>query len=76
MRTIYYQRVRPERVDVAHYRYLTGEWQISGIGARLQELYRQAFGTAFHGSPNALVHYKRYSLKPLREGPFTTNKNH
>lgn len=61
--------LRPERVDVAHYRHLTGEWQISGIGARLQELYRQALGTAFHGSPNALVHSKRYSLEPLRDGP-------
>jgi hypothetical protein len=61
--------LRPERVDVAHYRHLTGEWQISGIGRRLQELYRQAFGTVFHASPNALVHSKRYSLEPLREGP-------
>ena len=61
--------LRPERVDVAHFRYATGEWQISGIGGRLQELYRQAFGTVFYGSPNALAHSKRYSLKPLREGP-------
>jgi hypothetical protein len=61
--------LRPERVDVAHFRHATGEWQISGIGGRLQELYRQAFGTVFHGSPNALAHSKRYSLNPLREGP-------
>jgi hypothetical protein len=61
--------LRPERMDVAHYRPRTGEWQISGLGSRLQELYRQAFGTVFHGSPNALVHAKRYSLEPLREGP-------
>ena len=61
--------LRPERVDVAHYRHLTGEWQISGLGTRLQELYRQALGTAFHGSPGALVHSKRYSLESLREGP-------
>ncbi len=61
--------LRPERVDVAHYRHLTGEWQISGIGTRLQELYRQSLGTAFHGSANALAHSKRYSLEPLREGP-------
>ncbi|MEI8313604.1 MAG: hypothetical protein WCH98_22885, partial [Verrucomicrobiota bacterium] len=61
--------LRPERVDVAHFRHLTGEWQISGIGAQLQELYRQAFGVAFHGSANALVHSKRYSLEPLRDGP-------
>ena len=56
-------------VDVAHFRHLTGEWQISGIGAQLQELYRQPFGVAFHGSANALVHSKRYSLEPLRDGP-------
>lgn len=61
--------LRPERVDVAHYRHLTGEWQISGIGRRIQDLYRQAFGTVFHASPHALVHSKRYSLEPLREGP-------
>jgi len=61
--------LRPERVDIAHYRPFTGEWQISGIGRRLQELYRQAFGTVFHASSNALVHSRRYSLEPLREGP-------
>jgi len=61
--------LRPERVDVAHYRHHTDEWQISGIGRRLQELYRQAFGTVFHASSNALVYSKRYSLEPLREGP-------
>ncbi|MGA0846942.1 MAG: hypothetical protein ACO3RV_10395, partial [Luteolibacter sp.] len=61
--------LRPERVDVAHYRHQTGEWQISGIGRRLQELYRQAFGTVFHASANALTHSKRYSLEPLRDGP-------
>lgn len=61
--------LRPERVDVAHYRHHTDEWQISGIGRRLQELYRHAFGTVFHASPKALVYSKRYSLEPLREGP-------
>jgi hypothetical protein len=61
--------LRPERVDVAHFRYATGEWQVSGIGRRLQELYRHAFGTVFHGSPYALAHSRRYSLEPLREGP-------
>jgi hypothetical protein len=60
--------LRPERVDVAHYRHLTGEWQISGIGRRIQNLYRQTFGKVFHASPHALVHSKRYSLEPLREG--------
>lgn len=61
--------LRPERVDVAHFRHRTGEWQISGVGRRVQDLYREAFGSVFHGSPNALVHSKRYSLEPLREGP-------
>ncbi len=61
--------LRPERVDVAHYRPATGEWHVSGIGTRLQETYRQAFGAAFHGSPKALVHSRRYSLEPLRDGP-------
>jgi hypothetical protein len=61
--------LRPERLDLAHYRQHTGEWQISGLGAKLQELYRQAFGAVFHGSPSALIHTNRYSLEPLREGP-------
>ena len=60
--------LRPERVDVAHYRRDTHEWQVSGIGRRLQELYCQAFGAVFHGSATALVASKRYSLEPLREG--------
>ena len=61
--------LRPERVDVAHYRSHSREWQISGIGRRLQELYQQAFGAAFHGSPHALVLSHCYSLAPLLEGP-------
>ena len=63
--------LRPERMDVAHYRHLTGEWQISGIGARLQELYRQAFGVAFHGSANALVHSKlaQFETNPASRVP-------
>jgi hypothetical protein len=61
--------LRPERLDVAHYRETSGEWRISGLGGRLQELYRQAFGKVFHGSPDALFHARRYSLEPLREGP-------
>ena len=65
--------LRPERVDVAHYRPSTGEWQISGIGRRLQEVYRQAFGSVFHSSSSALVHSRRYSLEPLREGPSILN---
>ena len=61
--------LRPERVDVAHYRRDSHEWQISGIGRRLQELYCQAFGMVFHHSAHALLPSKRYSLEPLREGP-------
>ena len=60
--------LRPERVDVAHYNIITGEWQISGLGTKLQDLYREAFGAVFHGSKNALLHSNRYSLEPLREG--------
>jgi hypothetical protein len=61
--------LRPERVDIAHYNLLTGEWQISGLGVKLQELYRETFGFIFHGSRNALMHSRRYTLEPLREGP-------
>jgi hypothetical protein len=60
--------VRPERVDVAHFNRITGEWQVSGLGVKLQELYREAFGAVFHGSIHALAHSRRYSLEPLREG--------
>jgi hypothetical protein len=61
--------LRPERVDIAHYSRLTGEWQVSGVGRGLHELYRRAFGVVFHQSPAALTYSKRYSLEPLREGP-------
>ncbi len=60
---------RPEQVDVANFNSTTGEWQFSGRGVKVQELYRTVFGTVFHGSPNALAHSKRYSLEPLRDGP-------
>jgi hypothetical protein len=60
--------LRPERVDVVHYRRDSFEWQISGVGRRLQELYCHAFGAVFHNSPSALLPSKRYSLEPLREG--------
>jgi len=61
--------LRPEQVDVAHFREMTGEWQVSGIGAKVQALYREAFGLVFHGSRTALAPSQRYSLEPLREGP-------
>jgi len=63
------QIFRPEVVDIANFNRLTGEWQVSGRGAKLQDLYRRAFGIAFHGSENALVFSNRYSLEPLRDGP-------
>ena len=60
---------RPEQVDVANFNRITGEWQVSGRGVKLQELYREAFGAVFHGTPAALAHSQRYSLEPLRDGP-------
>ena len=61
--------LRPEAVDVAHFREMAGEWQVSGIGTKVQSLYREAFGLVFHGSRTALAPAQRYSLEPLREGP-------
>jgi hypothetical protein len=61
--------LRPERVDVVHYRKHSHEWQISGIGRLLRELYQQAFGAVFHGSAHALVSSHGYSLDPLLQGP-------
>lgn len=60
---------RPEQLDVANFNRMTGEWQVSGRGAKLQGLYREALGAVFHGSLNALAHSNRYSLEPLRDGP-------
>ena len=61
--------LRRERVDVAHFRESTREWQISGVGAKVRELYRETFGLVFHGSATALAPSQRYSLEPLRRGP-------
>ena len=63
------QVFRPEKIDIAHFHPLTGEWQVSGLGTKLQDLYRRAFGLAFYGSETALMPSKRYSLEPLRDGP-------
>lgn len=60
--------LRPERQDVAYYRRISHEWQISGVGHQLQEQYRKALGTVLHGSEFALVRSDRYSLEPLRDG--------
>ena len=61
--------LRQERIDVAHFRESSGEWQISGVGAKVRQLYRESFGQVFHGSPTALAPSKRFALEPLRKGP-------
>lgn len=60
--------LRPERLDIAFYSERTGEWQMSGIGKQLQELYRKSFGKILHGTPDALIRSSRYTLDPLRKG--------
>lgn len=60
--------IRPERVDVAHYHSATGEWRISGVGKKLQQLYSEVFGLVFHDDPKALLPSRRYSLAPLLKG--------
>jgi len=61
--------VRPGRIDGAMFNRFTGEWQVAGLGLKVQELYRVVLGLVFHGSKNALVYSNRYSLEPLRAGP-------
>jgi hypothetical protein len=64
------QRIlRPERLDIVHFRSATRHWFISGVGSRLVEEYRQAFGVTLHGSSAALVPAHRFSLDPLKRGP-------
>jgi len=60
--------LRPERLDLIHFRKKSREWLISGVGSRIQDEYRKAFGLAFHGTPNALSSSRRYSLAPLLLG--------
>lgn len=60
--------LRPERVDIAHWRPDSCEWLISGCGRAMQEMYREAFGLVFHGNADALCSARRYSLEPLRNG--------
>lgn len=59
---------RPERLDIAFFNEGTGEWRISGVGARLQRLYQQALGRELHGDASALTRSSRYTLEPLRGG--------
>jgi hypothetical protein len=61
--------VRPGRIDGAMFNRFTAEWQVAGLGLKVQELYRVALGLVFHGSKNALAYSNRYSLEPLRAGP-------
>jgi hypothetical protein len=64
------QRIlRPERLDLVHYRRATRQWLISGVGSRMVGQYSQAFGTALHGGPAALAPAHRFSLDPLALGP-------
>jgi len=60
--------LRPERLDLVHFRKDTREWLISGVGERIKDEYRKAFGLSFHGTPNALSPSRRYSLEPLLKG--------
>ena len=61
--------LRPERLDIVHFRSATRHWFISGVGSRLIEEYRQAFGMTLHGTPTALAPAHRFSLDPLARGP-------
>ncbi|MEI6072243.1 MAG: hypothetical protein WCS31_10655 [Verrucomicrobiae bacterium] len=61
--------LRPERLDIIHYRRASHEWKISGVGNRLQDEYRKAFGFVFHSTANALAPSRRYTLDPLKLGP-------
>lgn len=64
------QRIlRPERLDIVHFRSATRHWFISGVGSRLIEEYRQAFGMTLHGTSAALTPAHRFSLDPLARGP-------
>ena len=63
------QLLRPERLDIIHYRRASHEWKISGVGNRLQDEYRKAFGQVFHGTLHALSPSRRYTLDPLKLGP-------
>lgn len=61
--------LRPERLDIIHYRRASHEWKISGVGNRLQDEYRKAFGFVFHSTATALAPSRRYTLDPLKLGP-------
>ena len=54
--------------DIVRYIKATQEWQLAGIGARIQSEYRYAFSEVFYGNGSALVCSQRYSLTPLLDG--------
>lgn len=60
--------LRPERFDIVHYLKATQEWQLAGIGARIQSEYRCAFCEVSYGNGSALVCSHSYSLAPLLDG--------
>jgi hypothetical protein len=60
--------LRPESLDLIHFKRLEREWLISGRGPRVKELYRQGLGVVFHGSKEAIAPHERFTLDPLLEG--------
>lgn len=60
--------IRPIKHDVAYICAATGELQISGMGAALQETYRSVFGKHLFGSAAVLQRSMCYTLEPIREG--------
>jgi len=60
--------IRPIRHDVAYVASETGEMQVSGLGAALQELYRSVFSHHLFGGAAVLQRSRCYTLEPIREG--------
>ena len=71
--SIHSHLLRPERFDIVRYLKATQEWQLAGIGARIQSEYRYAFSEVFYGNESALVCSQRYSLAPLLDGSSCLN---
>lgn len=60
--------VRPIKHDVAYVCTETGELQVSGLGAPLQELYRSVFSHHLFGGASILQRSLCYTLEPIRDG--------
>ena len=71
--SIHSHLLRPERFDIVRYLKATQEWQLAGIGARIQSEYRYAFSEVFYGNGSVLVCSQRYSLEPLLDGSSCLN---